>query len=368
MTALSRPGVSLSLLAAVLCCGCGPQGEASIGGEDELGESAAGLSLAPASAQQILALVNSPGTDFGVLDRSVGLDSRAAKNVIAARNGADGLCPSGDDVIFTTIAQLDAVPYVGDSAFAKLLAWAQAHPAPAGETVEGVSFQGWEAEVVVWKVNTATQTFLDGLLDARSAQNLVAHRPYATVSQMGPIAWVGPSALERLRREAASWWRERSAPGPLATLAEVKAALEAATAGLLMPSETDARFVFLQGQPLGGAPITVEVVRAQLTAQHDALISTVMYTDPSERSLAAKTQVEERTVADFLGNIINNADPNDPASQATAQRLATFKSVLQSRLTDVKVYRFGRISISTFFVGRAPTGELVALLTGQVET
>jgi hypothetical protein len=154
----------------------------------------------------------------------------------------------------------------------------------------------------------------------------------------------------------------------VASLPEVKAALEAATAGLLMPSETDASFAFLEGQPLGGAPITVEVVRAQLTAPHDALISTVMYTDPSERSLAAKTQVEERTLDDFLGNIINNADPNDPASQAMAQRFASLKSVLEARLTDVKVYRFGRISISTFFVGRAPTGELVALLTGQVET
>lgn len=28
----------------------------------------------------------------------------------------------------------------------------------------------------------------------------------------------------------------------------------------------------------------------------------------------------------------------------------------------------GRISLSTFIVGRAPSGELVALLTGQVET
>jgi len=34
----------------------------------------------------------------------------------------------------------------------------------------------------------------------------------------------------------------------------------------------------------------------------------------------------------------------------------------------VKVYRFGTISISTMIVGRTKSGELAALLTGQVET
>lgn len=158
------------------------------------------------------------------------------------------------------------------------------------------------------------------------------------------------------------------APPPASTLAEVKAALEAATADLLMPSETDATFVFLAGKALNGAPITEAVVRAQLTAQHDAQIANVMYTDPSERSLAAKTHVEERDAAAFLTDLATNVDPADPVSIANGQKFAALKAALDGQLTDLKVYRFGTISISTMIVGRTRSGELAGLLTGQVET
>ena len=62
-------------------------------------------------------------------------------------------------------------------------------------------------------------------------------------------------------------------PGP-SVLPQVQAALEAASAGLWMPSETDASFKFLKGTALNG-PITADVIRAQLGAQHDALMPSV---------------------------------------------------------------------------------------------
>lgn len=149
---------------------------------------------------------------------------------------------------------------------------------------------------------------------------------------------------------------------------EVKAKLEAAVTDLWMPSETDAKFKFLGGTQLNGAPITPALVRAQLTAQHDAVLADVMYVDPHEIPLASKTHVEERDAAAFLDQLATNYDPADTVSAANAASFAKLKTALQAELTDLKVYRFGEIAISTFIVGRTKTGELAALLTGQVET
>jgi len=165
--------------------------------------------------------------------------------------------------------------------------------------------------------------------------------------------------------------RGKAAPGAQpapSALPAVQAALEAASAGLFMPSETDASFKFVKGTALNGAPITADVVRAQLGAQHDALISSVMYVDPSEVALAGKTQVEQRDGNAFLDRVIANVDPGDPDSVAMGQRFAELKAKLGSELTDLTVFRFGTASISTFLVGRTRTGELAGLLTGQVET
>ncbi|MFZ5446073.1 MAG: nuclease A inhibitor family protein [Myxococcota bacterium] len=155
---------------------------------------------------------------------------------------------------------------------------------------------------------------------------------------------------------------------PGSALPAVKAKLEAAVKDLFFVSETDAKFKFLGGAQLNGAPITPDLVRAQLGAQHDAVFGDVMWVDPANLPLATRTQVEERDFNDFFDARIANADPNDPASQEYAQRLATLKATLTSELTDLKVIRFGEINISTFIVGRTKTGELAALLTGQVET
>jgi DNA uptake protein ComE-like DNA-binding protein len=171
------------------------------------------LSLPPATAQQILDLVNYPGTDVTTLDVAAGLASNAAKNIIATRNGADGVAPSADDVDFETIAQLDAVPQVGDAAFAHLQAYAAAHPAPAGETVEGVVFHGWEAESVIWGVNHATAAELDARIDDRAAAALIAKRPFTSVAQMGPVAYVGTSALDQLLGGATTWWGQMHGGG-----------------------------------------------------------------------------------------------------------------------------------------------------------
>ena len=82
--------------------------------------SSSATSISQSDALKILEFVNYPTTTEAVLDGNVKLDSRAAKAIVAKRNGKDGIYPSADDAPFATLADLDAIAYVGDSALTKL--------------------------------------------------------------------------------------------------------------------------------------------------------------------------------------------------------------------------------------------------------
>ncbi|MBA3461060.1 MAG: hypothetical protein H0T46_13935 [Deltaproteobacteria bacterium] len=84
----------------------------------------------------VLAVANKLGV--AALDDDVGLDSRAAKNIVKFRSGPDTVLGSSDDKVFTTLTALDAVPYVGPAAFKHLLLFALAHdyvPDPTPERI-----------------------------------------------------------------------------------------------------------------------------------------------------------------------------------------------------------------------------------------
>lgn len=157
-------------------------------------------------------------------------------------------------------------------------------------------------------------------------------------------------------------------PGDAGGLAALTAKLATAVDDLWVMSETDAKLKVVTGPNLGGAPLTADAVRAHLSAQHDAVFGDVMWVDPADLPLATRTQVEERSAAAFLGNLATVHDPSDPDAVATARRFGELKALLERELTDLKVFRFGEVNISTFIVGRTRTGELAGLLTGQVET
>lgn len=77
-------------------------------------------------ATAVLRLVNDPAVDVAELDVDAGLSSRVAKNIITARDGADAVPGTADDNRYDTLAELDAVPYVGPATLAQLLAYAKA--------------------------------------------------------------------------------------------------------------------------------------------------------------------------------------------------------------------------------------------------
>ena len=76
-------------------------------------------------AKAILAFVND--ADLETLDDDARLDARAAKNIIAARSGADGQIGTSDDVEIETLAELGDVKYVAEKAFGQLLGYALAN-------------------------------------------------------------------------------------------------------------------------------------------------------------------------------------------------------------------------------------------------
>jgi hypothetical protein len=290
---------SLTLLAltapfALLACAAAPPG----GGDESNGQSsAATTTISSAEAAAILDLVNYPDTDLTLLDVTIDLDSRAAKNIVAARNGADGICPSADDVPFTTLASLEALPYVATSAIAKLGTYATAHPAPKGEVVEGVTFAGWQSFAVVWGVDRDTEADLDAFLDSRAARSLVAGRPFTTVTQMGPMSYVGPTALTALRAHALGWWTASKAPGFV-----LDATTLANDAELLKESLAEDEGFTEYLSTLGGGNGEGVVIIQALEAEIDRLVAPLLGTtygdaNAAEAAVDAAAPVKDRTKA-----------------------------------------------------------------------
>ncbi|MFK7988215.1 MAG: hypothetical protein AB8I08_19500 [Sandaracinaceae bacterium] len=112
------PSALEKMLAYALSNGFGaPQEPAPL--EEGSGDALAVLSLANRASE-------------ATLDEDVGLDRRAATNLVRYREGADGTAGTADDARFESLSELLDIAYVGPSALEKLRAYAAAHP-PADE-------------------------------------------------------------------------------------------------------------------------------------------------------------------------------------------------------------------------------------------
>jgi DNA uptake protein ComE-like DNA-binding protein len=189
----------LALATAFLALGCDPTVEEP--------DTEPRLALASHEEALILELVNAPDTDLALLDVDARLEARAANNIIELRNGPDGIYPTLDDYLFESMEDLDAVPYVGNTALAALRDFALTHQPGPGAILEGVQFTGKQSEAVLWGVNQASVEYLDHEveLDPRAAEGLVANAPYDDLQQIADIAYVGGASLEKLRHHANAW-------------------------------------------------------------------------------------------------------------------------------------------------------------------
>ena len=184
--------------------------------ESETAEIGALLTEGSPEALGVLGFLNGPEATLTRLDKEIGLDGRAAKGIVAHVAGADGKRGTADDDPFGTIAELDAVKYVGPATIAKLLAWVASHGGVPDLVVESVPLTKAQAAAILAVANQATLAELDvdAGLDSRAAKKIVAARPIADMGALAKIAYVGTKAIQQLRDFAASWTAPPPPPPP----------------------------------------------------------------------------------------------------------------------------------------------------------
>lgn len=154
----------------------------------------------------VLALLNDRSTTYEVLDENARLDSRAARALVAHRNGPDRLHQTRDDNPFDTLAEVDNQYYVGKGALSRLEKYAdKAGFIPGGSDIvgawDGVSFTMEEVTGTLDLANTAGFEELDDDvgLNSRAVDGLFDARPITTMSQLAAAHYVGASALTSLQ-------------------------------------------------------------------------------------------------------------------------------------------------------------------------
>jgi hypothetical protein len=202
-----------TLALAMMCSSCGES--------DEFDTIDGGFSQALTSLEEdgVLRFVNDCPSSLSVLDDDAALDARAATGIVSLRDGVDASCGTSDDQLFWSMAELDDVPWVGDSALSKLVAHATllGYVTDDGEGVAGeyddVPFSLAEAEGVLAIANGASLEILDidiGL-DSRAAAAIVEGRPFddasigANMQLLAAASFVGKSALQRLKDFVVPW-------------------------------------------------------------------------------------------------------------------------------------------------------------------
>lgn len=338
-------------------------------GDDGVSTVTGSLAEGSAEAMGVLHFLNADSTTVALLDVDVALDARAAKALIAHRDGKDGKVGTKDDDAFDTIAEVDAVSYVGASALEKLSVYCTAHGwVPRGSDVLGtfdnVVFTVDEGIATLALANTATQEHLDKdlQLDSRAAANIVAARPIGTMLALSKVSYVGTTALRALKQAAQNAGGGQALPAG----AEVAAHLATASEGLWHTSESDYPFTVVRIEGAGGAPLTAANVKT--------VIAPVYVAHEWGASLAERA-VEVRTLASFFDNYTVAEDWWEDYQREQAPRFQALQKVLESELIDVQVFRLGEKSgswlmgaIDVYIIGRTSDGEVVGVATISVET
>jgi len=285
----------------------------------------------------LLRFLNDASTTQSILDVQVALDSRAATNLIAHRNGPDGMLGTADDNLFDSSAEVDAVPYVGASAMAKLTAYANAGGwVQDGElfgTFDGVPFTVAQARATITFVESATSDTLHTTvkLDARAVTSIVAARPIATLAQLAGLYYVGTSALTKIESYASPATCDDSA---------LMAQLATTTDGMLLLSESDR-------QP------TPEQWVGKGAAGDSPATFLQLLGDPATMSI----------VPDTFDNMMTRYGYESPPAKVDELR-----NLFLGNLSDIHVYQVDLIDVQDYMVGVSKCGSLIGVMAISVET
>ncbi|MBS1121998.1 MAG: phospholipase D/Transphosphatidylase [Deltaproteobacteria bacterium] len=112
-------GIVPTLFALAACV----EADVEDGETDSFGDGKADGGMAEGSPEAlgVLALVNDAGSTAGALKSGAHVTSRVATGIVKHRDGADGLAGTADDDRFDSLAELDAIPFVGPATLAALL-------------------------------------------------------------------------------------------------------------------------------------------------------------------------------------------------------------------------------------------------------
>lgn len=80
------------------------------------------------------------------------------------------------------------------------------------------------------------------------------------------------------------------------------------------------------------------------------------------------TDSKEISVEEFFGRLTTEDDWNTPVQRRAAKKFHTLRKLLEKSLSDLHVFRFGRIRIEIVVAGRDANGNLAGIKTKSVET
>lgn len=207
----TRNVLTVPILLLALTAGCSEVDDAPAAQADFTTEA-----LLDGTPQSVGALrfLNDANTSLAVLDDEVPLPSHAAGNLVAHRNGADGVYGTPDDDRYDDVAEVLEVRQIGPARLKRIARYADsAGFVPHGDDLlgsyDGVPFSVNDATATVALANSATEAELDDDigLDSRAVDSILAARTIVTVQQLSQLYFVGPSALAKLKAWATSGTR-----------------------------------------------------------------------------------------------------------------------------------------------------------------
>jgi hypothetical protein len=128
---------------------------------------------------------------------------------------------------------------------------------------------------------------------------------------------------------------------------DLKILLDGAVEGLFYISETDSPFYFFQLRE--EKTIDTETIRKNL-------------------KLDSSISIEERTFEEFFSRLTEEKEWFGEREKKIAEEFLNLKLILEKKLTNIKVFRIGRIQIDVYIAGLDSENRLTGIRTKSVET
>jgi Nuclease A inhibitor-like protein len=128
---------------------------------------------------------------------------------------------------------------------------------------------------------------------------------------------------------------------------DLKILLDDAVEGLFYISETDSPFYFFQWGEV--KTVETETIRENL-------------------KLESSISIEERTFEEFFSRLTEEKEWFGEREKKIVEEFLNLKFILEKKLTNIKVFRIGRIQIDVYIAGLDSENRLTGIKTKSVET